>query len=291
MIQSLNISRSALRTMQQAIDNTSNNMANIDTYGYKRKSVTFSELLSDRMKEQPYTDAQRRTTAEGLRIGSGVKLGHTKLDMAQGSAKITEIPSDLMIEGDGFFMVSHRILDNNGILQKEEYRLTRDGAFRLTNSEADPEAFYNLVTASGDVLVDDRGIAIEIPKDQKFKIEPDGSISLDGDRDSGLRIPLWEVPNADKFVQAGNNEFLLELPEGETNPGNVFSVLNDPNRPEYNFNKTPPTIRQGALEMSNVSLQDEMSQLVVIQRAFQLNSRAVGIADQMMGIANSIRSS
>ncbi len=288
-MQSLNISTSALRSLQLAIDNTANNIANIDSVGYKRRGVAFSELLTDTMKEQPYTDKQR-TSPAGLRIGSGVKVGHTRLDLTQGLAKVTDIPSDLMIEGDGFFLVSHRILDSNGVLQKEEYRLTRDGAFRLAISEADPQGSYNLVTESGDVLVDDRGIAIEIPKDKRFQVEPDGRISVDGDRNNGLRIPIWEVPNPDQYVEAGNNQLRVTLPAGETNPGNVLSVLNDPNRPEYNVNKTPPRIRQGALEMSNVDLRQEMSQLIVAQRAYQLNSRAIGISDQMMGIANSLRS-
>ena len=285
-MQSLNISQAALRTMQQALDTTSNNLANVDTVGYKRRGVTFSELLDDTMKEQPFTD-KHRTSPAGLRIGSGVRVGQTMLDTTQGSAKFTDVPSDLMIEGDGYFLVSHRILDGEGALQREEYRLTRDGAFHMTNSEADPEGSYNLVTSSGDVLVDDRGIAIEIPKDKQFKIEPDGIISLDGDRESGLRIPLWEVPNPDQYTAVGNNEFVINLPQGETNPGNVMSVLNDPNRMDY---KTRPSIRQGALEMSNVDMSQEMSQLMVAQRAYQLNSRAIGIADQMMGIANSIRS-
>lgn len=288
-MQSLNISTAALRSIQQAIDNTSNNLANVDTVGYKRRSVTFSELLVDTMKEQPYTDKQR-TSPAGLRIGSGVKIGQTKMDTTQGSAKITDVPSDLMVQGDGYFLVSHHILDGNGVLQSEEYRLTRDGAFHLTNSEADPNGSYNLVTSTGDVLVDDRGIAIEIPKDKQFKVEPDGTISLDGDTASGLRIPLWEVPNPDQYTAIGNNEFAVKLPAGETNPGNVMSVLNDPGRPEFNSNKTAPQIRQGALEMSNVDMSQEMSQLIIAQRAYQLNSRAIGIADQMMGIANSIRS-
>lgn len=285
-MQSLNISTAALRSMQQAIDTTSNNISNVNTVGYKRRGVTFSELLVDTMKEQPYTD-KNRTSPAGLRIGSGVKVGYTKLDTTQGAAKITDVPSDLMIQGEGYFLVSHRILDGNGVLQREEYRLTRDGAFHVTNSEDDPDGSYNLVTSSGDVLVDDRGIAIEIPKDKPYKVEPDGTISLDGDRASGLRIPLWEVPNPDQYVAVGNNEYAITLPAGETNPGNVMSVLNDPNRTDY---KTQPTIRQGALEMSNVDMNTEMSQLIVTQRAFQLNSRAIGIADQMMGIANSIRS-
>lgn len=285
-MQSLNISTAALRSMQQAIDTTSNNLANVDTVGFKRRGVTFSELLVDTMKEQPYTD-KNRTSPAGLRIGSGVKVGYTKLDTTQGAAKITDVPSDLMIQGDGYFMVSHRILDGNGVLQREEYRLTRDGAFHVTNSEADPEGSFNLVTSSGDVLVDDRGIAIEIPKDKPYKVESDGTISLSGDRASGLRIPLWEIPNPDQYIAVGNNEYAITLPAGETNPGNVMSVLNDPNRTDY---KTQPTIRQGALEMSNVDMNTEMSQLIIAQRAYQLNSRAIGIADQMMGIANSIRS-
>lgn len=271
-MQSLNISTAALRSVQQSLDNTANNLANIETVGYKRRGSSFSELLVDSMNEQPFTDKQR-TSPPGLRIGSGAKLGLTKLDMSQGSAKVTEIPSDLMIEGEGFFLVSRRpgTLDENG-LPMEEYRFTRNGAFHLSPATSGDN---NLVTASGDYLVDESGNPIEIPANGSFRVESNGQLIIDG-FDSGIRIGVWKVDNPDQYEQLGDNEFLAPVVSGE--------------RPDTTLQLSSATIRQGTLELSNVEMRQEMSQLVTTQRAYQLNSRAIAISDQMMGIANSLRS-
>ncbi len=272
-MQSLSISTAALRSIQAALDTTANNLSNLDTVGYKRRGATFSELLVDSLNNQPDAD-QERTSPAGLRVGSGVRVGLTALDMSQGAAKSTDVPSDLMIEGDGFFLVSRRVRDRQGNLLPEEFRLTRNGAFHLSNSEADPDNFYNLVTSTGDVLVDERGIAIEIPKNGSFKVEPNGRISINGS-DSGLAIPVWKLPNPDQYQQAGDNEWVIDIGQG-VQPGDVLP-------------RSDARLRQGALEMSNVDMRQEMTQLILAQRAYQLNARAIGISDQMMGIANSLR--
>lgn len=272
-MQSLNISSSALRSVQYALDTSANNLANIDTVGYKRRSTSFSELLFDTMEEQPAADRQR-TSPPGLRIGSGIKLGMTKLDMSQGNMKTTDVPTDLMIEGEGFFLVTRRMTDQNGNFLKEEYRLIRNGAFHLSASDPnDPTAPSHLVTSEGDILVDEMGTPLEFPRNGQFKVEANGTYEINGTME---QIPVWKIDNPDQYKQVGENEWLLELAPGQ--------------QPYGLYQQAPSTIRQGALEMSNVNLQQEMSQLILTQRAFQLNSRAIGISDQMMGIANSLRS-
>lgn len=271
-MQSLNISTAALRSVQYALDTTANNMANIDTVGYKKRGITFSELLADSMEEQPATD-RLRTTPPGLRIGSGVRVGLTPLDMSQGNAKETNIPTDLMIEGDGFFMVTRRFTDEQGVFLREEFRLTRNGAFHLSSAGEGADTNY-LVNAAGDILVDEQGLPIEIPKDAEFTVQKDGQIIVNGEA-LGIRIPVWRVDNPDQYQQVGENEWLFPMQPGE--------------QPSTYFQEANATIRQGALETSNVNLQQEMAQLILTQRAFQLNSRAITISDQMMGIANSLR--
>ncbi|MGE5701073.1 MAG: flagellar hook-basal body protein [Clostridia bacterium] len=271
---SLNISSTALRNIQLALDTTANNMANTDTVGYKRRGVTFSELLNDSIKDQPYTDKQR-TSPAGLRIGSGMKVGMTPLDMSQGAPKQTDVPTDLMIEGEGLFLVSHSNgRDANGELQ-EEYRLTRNGAFHLSLTGDPANDMFHLVTATGDILLDERGLPIELPTDGEIKIQPDGSVYYNGS-DYNVRIPVWKVDNPDKFKQAGDNEFLWQ----DENGNNPWDMLT----------QSTSSVRQGFLEMSNVDDRQEMTQLLIAQRAYQLNSRSIAISDQMMGIANSIRS-
>jgi flagellar basal-body rod protein FlgG len=267
-MQSLNISSAALRSVQQALDTTANNLANLDTVGFKRRTASFSELLFDSMNEQPAEDRQR-TSPPGLRIGSGVRLGMTKLDLSQGSAKITEIPTDLMIEGEGFFGVSRLTRDPDTNELREEIRLTRNGGFQIKQSPEYNQ--YALTTANGDYLVDESGVPILMDNPGELKITPEGRVLNDGEEIA--RIAVWKVDNPDQYRQVGENEFLLT-----------------PGQPVTNFALSTATIRQGALEASNVDLQQEMAQLINTQRAFQLNSRAIGITDQMMGVANSLRS-
>jgi flagellar basal-body rod protein FlgG len=270
-MQSLNISATALRSVQQALDTTANNLANIDTVGFKRRTASFSELLFDAMNEQPSTDRQR-TSPPGLRIGSGVKLGLTRLDMSQGNAKVTDIPTDLMIEGEGFFAVSRQFRDANGQL-REEFRITRNGAFQIKNS-VNELGGYTLVTPSGDYLVNDQGVPIVFDTVGEIKITPEGDVYNDGNLVD--HIPVWKVDNPDQYKQVGENEWLVPVPAGSQ-----FSGL---------FQLSSATIRQGALESSNVDMREEMAQLINTQRAYQLNSRAIAITDQMMGVANSLRS-
>ncbi|NRR19261.1 flagellar hook-basal body protein [Brevibacillus sp. MS2.2] len=276
-MQSLNISTSAMRGIQQALDNTANNLANIDTIGYKRRVASFSELLSDSMNEQPAADNQNRNTPVGIRIGSGARLGMTKLDLGQGSVKVTDVPTDVLVEGDGYFLVTHKIKDATGAVIQEENRLTRDGSFKV--SFDDDEQGYVLHTTSGHILTDENGVNIVLPEPvTNIQITAEGALIANGV--SYGNIGLWKVDNPDQLQQVGQNLFDADLDSG-ANPTTKYTnalITGD------------ATLRQGALESSNVSMTEEMSQLVNIQRAYQLNSRAVGISDQMMGIANQLRS-
>lgn len=276
-MQSLNITTAAMRGIQQALDNTSNNLSNLDTVGYKRRVASFSELLSDSMNEQPAADNQNRNTPAGLRIGSGARLAMTKLDMGQGNVKQTDVPTDVAIEGEGYFLVTRKIKDANGAVVQEENRLTRNGAFQIQYDN--DESGYVLHTPSGHILTDYQGKPFVLQEPvRNIQITEDGHLWADGtDMD---QIGIWKVDNPDQLKQLGNNLYDAELDSGAA-PGSKYTDALD---------EGLATLRQGALEASNVNMMEEMSQLVNIQRAYQLNSRAIGISDQMMGIANSIRS-
>lgn len=276
-MQSLNISTAAMRGIQQALDNTSNNLSNLDTVGFKRRVASFSELLSDSMNEQPAADNENRNTPAGLRIGSGARLGLTKLDLGQGSMKQTDVPTDVMIEGEGYFLVTKKIKDANGAIIQEENRLTRDGNFKV-QFNAD-EGGYVLHTASGYILTDNNGVPFVLPEPvRNIQISQNGGLTADG-TDYGA-IGIWKVDNPDQLQQVGQNLYDAQLASGDNPATKYVNALED----------GIATLRQGALEASNVNMMEEMSQLVNIQRAYQLNSRAIGISDQMMGIANSLRS-
>lgn len=282
-MQSLNISTSALHGIQLALDNSANNMSNLDTIGYKRRVASFSELLSDSMNEQPSTDRENRNSPVGIRIGSGAKLGMTKLDMGQGSMKPTDVPTDLMIQGEGYFRVGSQETDANGA-RVEEMRFTRDGNFHLEES-----AYFGgfiLVSSTGHVLLNESDNPLVLPTDEvrELVISEDGYVSVNGEP-TFERVGIWKVHNPDAMRQVGKNLWgLSELAYDDP------ATFNPDDYYELAWTNNLASVRQGALEGSNVNLQEEMSQLINIQRAYQLNSRAIGITDQMMGIATSIRS-
>lgn len=277
-MQSLNISSSALRGIQLALDNSANNMSNIDTIGYKRRVASFTELLADSMNEQPSTDRENRNSPTGIRLGSGSRLGLTKVDLGQGVMKPTDVPTDLMIQGEGYFMVGSQMDDANGV-SREEFRFTRNGAFHL--EENTDQGGFVLVSSTGHLLLNEIGqpLVLNVSEVKEFTVSDDGYVTVNGEP-TFVRVGVWKVDNPDQLQQVGENMFDTGL-EADQVPADIY---------DQSWTNNLASIRQGALEGSNVNLQEEMSQLINIQRAYQLNSRAIAITDQMMGIATSIRS-
>ncbi|MED1786279.1 flagellar hook-basal body protein [Brevibacillus laterosporus] len=283
-MQSLNISTSALRAVQQAIDVTSNNIANVNTVGFKGSSADFSELLSDTMGKQPVKDQENRNTPEGISIGSGVKMGMTRTNLKQGGVLATDVPTDLMIEGDGMFIVRKQAMDENGQVifrngrPVEEYYATRNGNFHLQKNENER---YNLLTATGETLVDASGIEIDIddPEGGQITVNDQGEILVNGKSVSISAIPLFKITNQDRYERVGQNNLRI------TNNVDDLAGMT-----QIDYAEGEGKIRQGMLETSNVELNQEMTQLMLAQRAYQFNARALSISDQMMSTANMLRS-
>ncbi|RKD24219.1 hypothetical protein BEP19_07385 [Ammoniphilus oxalaticus] len=271
---SLYISNGALQAYQQRLDTVSYNIANVNTVGYKQREASFAENLATEVDNQPNRDEEigRRSPHE-IRVGYGARLGQTSINMKQGGAKETGQPFDIMVEGDGLFVVS----DETGAL-----RYTRDGAFK--QSPAEEEDFYYLVTAQGDYLLDDFGEPLEIDTGYDVKLLENGDIQLTNQADPTdawihwQRIGLVQVNNPQLLRSVGDNQYALD--EEAISAGAVEPLdLDDADAPK---------LRQGFLETSNVNIAKEMSELLISQRGFQMNARAVSFADQMLGVANGI---
>ncbi|TPG85831.1 flagellar hook-basal body protein [Brevibacillus laterosporus] len=287
-MQSLNISTSALRAVQQVIDVTSNNIANVNTVGFKGSSADFSELLSDTMNKQPVKDQENRNTPEGISIGSGVKMGMTRMNQKQGGAMMTGVPTDLMIEGDGMFIVRKQAMDENGQVvfrngrPVEEYYATRNGNFHLQKNENER---YNLLTETGETLVDAYGIEIDIdididdPQGGQITVNEQGGIFVNGESVSVSDIPLFKITNQDRYERVGQNNLRIT-----NNPDDLIGMT------QVDYAEGEGKLHQGMLETSNVELNQEMTQLMLAQRAYQFNARALSITDQMMSTANMLRS-
>lgn len=280
---SLYISSGALNTFQKKLDTLSHNVSNVNTVGYKSRETSFSENLASEFNNQIVREREKgRLTPNGIRVGYGVHLGQTNLNMDQGSAQVTENPLDLMIEGKGFFRVERDISPTkDGSVT--EVRFTRDGSFKMQPSDTGDS--YFLVNSQGDRLLDDGGLPIELDNGYDVKFLENGEIYLTNktdptDADTAFqRIGVVDIANPQLLQNVGDNQYILRdtiMAEGDPLDRWVQAM---------DLNEEGTKLRQGALEMSNVNMAKEMSDLIISQRGFQMNSRAVSYADQMMGMA------
>ncbi|MFB5674745.1 flagellar hook-basal body protein [Paenibacillus terreus] len=261
-----------MASVQKRLDTIADNVANVNTVGYKSKEASFEDVLA-RVQQQPETYRQAgRAAPLGFNLGFGVKATGISTDMEQGALQETGNPTDLAIEGDALFAV-----EING-----QKAWTRDGNFGFT---PDPLGTGMLLTTSeGHAVLDRNGIPVTAPIGSKVAIDRQGNLLV---RDNGTGVPyvahqlqFVEPQRPEGLVQGTDNTFVLASGVAEDD---VFG--------QGAATVVPATsaIRQGYLEQSNVDLTDEMTEMMQIQRMFQMASRALTSSDTMMGLANSLR--
>lgn len=250
-------------SQQQNVDVIANNVANVNTTGFKEVRANFQDLLYQRLQAAGVTATATTNVPTGIQIGLGSKLVSTQKLFTQGPLENTEQPTHLAVEGDGFF----RIDLGAGIVG-----YTRDGTFTL-------DAEGKWVTPNGFYLLD----APTIPDDSVIiACSPEGVIEARDSESAVLAtgtIQLTRFVNPGGLNAIGNNMYL------ET-PASGAPVDNDANDPASGTG----AIRQGWLEQSNVQVVKEMVDLIRGQRAFEINSNSIRSADQMLQVVNNLKS-
>jgi flagellar basal-body rod protein FlgG len=276
-----------MHAIQQKLDIISNNMANSNTNGYKRKDATFEDILTN-IKEQPKGfQKDGRLSPLGLNQGWGAKLSQAQMNLAQGTLAATGVSSDLAVEGNALYEVTMNTVDETGApVAKTVY--TRDGSFNLAVNPQDPANLY-LQTKEGNFVNGVNGQPIKFPKDLKMFVDDKGNITAINPSNSGAtplqvgKLKLVRVVRPQYLQQIGEN--LYALPDGIDNTnGQILQIANIGSNLE-----SPVAVRQGYLEQSNVNLADEMTELIMVQREYQLAARAVTSSDSMMNLANNLR--
>jgi flagellar basal-body rod protein FlgG len=278
----------SMNGLQQKLDIMANNMANINTTGYKRKEATFEDILTNLRQQPQGFQREGRLSPLGFTQGWGAKLSQVTTNFAQGAMKDTGNSTDLAIEGNGLFKVRVGSGDPN-LPANELY--TRDGAFNLSVMENDTENVY-LTTKEGHLVMGTDNNPISIPNGYKFSVDADGvvhayngSIPEAGSEVRG-QLELVRVLRPQFLQQIGDN--LFTIPAGvAANKQEVDNIV-QPVTAGSGLEQ-PVTIRQGFLEQSNVNMADEMTELLTVQRAFQLSSRALSSSDTMLNLANNLR--
>lgn len=279
----------SMQGLQQKLDIIANNMANVNTTGYKRHEATFHDVLTTTMRQPETFQQAGRISPLGLTQGWGAKLSQIQVAMAQGSLSRTDEPTDFAIEGDALFEVIVSSVDDNGQpVQRTAW--TRDGAFTLRALPGDPDNVY-LTTKEGHLVRGADDQPIRIPNDHRLRVDTDGTVTAYSELEPNMppvaagRLKLVQVVRPQLLRQLGDN--LYTLPDsidpalGEV----VRDASADPGNPEAAKLK----VQQGFLEQSNVNLAEEMTELIMTQRAFQLNAKALTSADNMMYLANTLR--
>ncbi len=261
MIKALNTAATGMASQEANVNTLSNNIANVNTVGFKKGRTEFEDLYYETQVEPGSRSSNDTIYNAGVQIGSGSKVSAIRKEFQQGSPQITNNPFDFMINGEGFFGV---------IMPNGELRFTRDGAFNV-------DAQGNLVNKNGYRIFP--GLTM-----------PQGTISVN----------VSSTGNVDAYLRGQNQPINLGImpvftftnPVGlKSESGNLYRDTASSGQAQQ---QTPGQgnsgfIQQAALESSNVVIMNEMTNLIKAQRAYEMNSKVMGVADQMLQTVNNIR--
>ena len=260
MMRSLWSAATGMTAQQTNIDVISNNLANVSTVGFKASRVDFQDLLYQTISQPGAAATEATQVPTGIQVGLGVRYAAIQRMFSQGELRQTGNSLDLAIEGDGFLQI---------MLPDGRTAYTRDGALKLDGQG-------RLVNSSGNPLQPD----ITIPPDAThISIGSDGTVSVtvagEADAQQLGQISLAKFLNPAGLISIGRNLF---MPTGAS--GDALAA-------------TPGTeglgtLGQGFIEMSNVSIIEEMVNMIVAQRAYEVNSKSIQVADEMLSMANSL---
>ncbi len=261
MIRSLWTAATGMEAQQINIDAIANNLANVNTSGFKKSRVDFQDLLYQTIKPAGVATTSSTVQPAGIQVGLGVKPAGIVKNFAQGNFKETGNPLDIAIAGDGFFQVS---------MPDGTTAYTRSGAFKVDNNG-------RLVTSDGYTMSPE----ITIPSDTlSISIGNDGTVSvLEQGQDTPTQIGQIQIAhfiNPAGLSAIGHNLFKVTDASGSANTGNPG-------------NDGLGTLEQGVLEMSNVSVVQEMVEMIAGQRAYETNSKAIQTSDEMLQTANNLK--
>jgi len=261
-----------MNQIQQQIDLIANNLANMQTPGYKARSAEFSSLLFQNINNlSAQENLENRQTPDGIRVGVGARLGSANANFQIGVAQTTERSLDVMLTNENHFFQ----VQNN---EQDEVQYTRDGAFYLQPIN---ENTVMLITKDGHPVVGVNG-PIQINGNiDSIQISQNGAVSVsrDGQEEIVGTIAVSEITQPRLLESIGDNLFRLpNLAELGLNLGDIVQIP-----------QTADVMESGTLEMANVNLAEQMTQLMTAQRAYQFNARSITMADQMQGLINQIR--
>jgi flagellar basal-body rod protein FlgG len=261
MIKAMRTAASGMYAQQLNVDNIANNLANVNTTGYKKSKVEFQDVLYTRLRTPGAEVAAGAKVPVGLDVGYGAKPVATQRFFTEGNLQQTGNPLDLAIEGDGFFQIQ---------LPSGEVAYTRDGSFKLSSDG-------QIVTSDGYFMLPNLNIPTET---ESISISADGivSVKLTGDSEPQEigQIELARFINPAGLEAMGHNLYSVSNASGS-------AILGNPTLEGFGG------VNQGYLEMSNVEIVEEMVNMIMAQRAYEINSKAIQTSDEMSELASNLK--
>lgn len=261
MIRSLWTSATGMKAQALNLDVIANNLANVSTAGFKKSRAEFQDLLYETIRPAGTPSSQDTQVPAGIQLGHGTRPSTVLKIFSQGDLEHTKNELDLAIEGDGFFQIA---------LPSGETAFTRDGGFKLDSQG-------RIVNADGFAMEPE----ISIPTDTvSIAVGMDGTVSV---LQAGETIPtevgtieLARFVNPAGLIATGKNLYIPSEASGAEMTGTAGE-------------DGLGAISQGFLEMSNVTVVEEMVSMITAQRAYEANSKSIQTADEMLAIANNVK--
>ena len=255
---SLWVAKTGLDAQQTRMNVISNNLANVNTTGFKRDRAVFEDLLYQNIKQPGGQTSQNTLSPTGLLLGTGVKINATEKLHLQGNIINTQSPLDVAVQGDGYFQIQ---------MPDGTTSYSRDGNFKISNTG-------QIVTALGFPLIP----AITIPNNAaSVTIGQDGTTSVELIAGQGAQvlgqIQIARFVNPSGLKPVGNNLY-------EASPSSGVAQILQPGL------NGAGTLKQGSLEASNVNVVEEMVNMIETQRAYEINSKAISAVDGMLKFLN-----
>ncbi|SFR73244.1 flagellar basal-body rod protein FlgG [Anaeromicropila populeti] len=270
MVRSLWTAASGMAAQQLCVDTISNNLANINTTGYKKETAEFKSLLYQTIQKTS-TDADGEQKPVGVQVGLGVKTAAITSQYTQGNMTQTGNSFDFAIQGTGFFMVQ---------MGDGRTGYTRSGAFQMSIGNEG----LTLSDAEGNPVLDTNGQPIVVPDTysaDKLSIDSSGRLCYPDANNNpqpiGIQIGLAQFANSAGLEKVSNSLVV------ETDASGVANIEVD------GTTKMKSSIWQGYLEASNVQAVDEMVSMIVAQRAYEMNSKVITASDDMLQMANNLK--
>lgn len=265
-----------MNQLQDKLDLIGNNLANSQTTGYKGRQTEFSSLLFQQINNlTDQANAEGRVTPDGLRVGSGARLGSINTDLSIGSFTETGRSLDVALtEENTLFQIE---VTENGA---SETQYTRDGSFYL-NPIANSQSLmlttkdgYPVLGENGSIVIADGFDSIDIQSNGQILVQRDNQTEIAGN------LAIVEATRPRLLEAVGQNGF--RLPNLEQLGYNLNEVIQD-------VNTADNLLESQVLENSNVDIAKQMTDMIMTQRAYQFNARTISMSDQMNGLINTIR--